>query len=137
MPSSSVGHYDRPDIRMPEGEYIVSDRLLHLITPGDHFLRPQRRSEALRTLGPAAAIVCVSEYLAGEVASVLPVTFVGRVVPDTGVHVLAEVRECLADDDALLARTAADCLAAARARDWRQVRVELGGVLQEVVGTGD
>lgn len=58
---------------------------------------------------------------------------VGILVPPGDPQALAEVLEGLATDGALLERTAAACLAAARARDWRRVRDELGSVLQEAL----
>lgn len=58
----------------------------------------------------------------------------GTLVPPGDPQTLAEVLEALAADDALLERTAAACLAAAKARDWSRVRGELGAVLGQTLG---
>ncbi|WP_069387940.1 glycosyltransferase family 4 protein, partial [Cellulosimicrobium cellulans] len=93
-------------------------------------LRTYSAREAARTLGPAAAVVCVSDHLAEQVRDRLPrslrarvatvrngvdagafavprvprsgrlrVVYVGRVIPDKGVHVLLDAVARLGRDD--------------------------------------
>lgn len=99
---------------------LVAARHQAVLYAHNQVLRTYGRREATRVLSPAAAIVCVSDYLAEDTARLLPralrgrvhavrngvdaalfagprsvsealrVTFVGRVIPDKGPHVLLE-----------------------------------------------
>ncbi|MFC8597461.1 glycosyltransferase family 4 protein [Isoptericola sp. NPDC057191] len=99
----------------------------------NQLLRTYTRREADRVLGPAAAVVAVSDHLAGALADLLPpsvrprlvvvrngvdpaafaapprpddgvlrVVYVGRTIPDKGVHVLVEAVRRLARPDVRL-----------------------------------
>ena len=105
----------------PQAVPLVAPRHTPVLYAHNQLLRTYGRREAARVLDRAAAVVCVSEYLADETARLLPtalrgrvravpngvdaaqfegprpprgattrITFVGRVIPDKGVHVLLD-----------------------------------------------
>jgi len=105
-----------------------------LLTRADVVVVPSRWPEpcGLTVLEGMAAGAAVVGSEIGGIPEML--RGVGILVPPGDPQALAEVLEALAADDALLERTAAACLAAAKARDWSRVRGELGAVLGQTLG---
>lgn len=114
----------------PQAVPLVALRHTPVLYAHNQLLRTYGRREAARVLDRAAAVVCVSEYLADETARMLPaglrervravpngvdaaqfdgprqphgettsITFVGRVIPDKGVHVLLDAVRLLGRPD--------------------------------------